>query len=572
MLLAFLAVRSAQEAADRAHELLRSASEETAAEIDDALRRRLAELDAFRMNAVIQNRGGWYLPDESRNPIVAAMNGYIETSGIYYLSLLVDTQGKVIAVNSRDDRRRPIETAPLYSKDYSETTWFQECAGRIHKASHTPPSKLAGPPHDIVVEGPRLDEDVRTAYPGERGLVLSFSAPVYDAAGDVIAYWSNRANYSLVEDLVQDAHRRLEQAGLAPVRIMLVDHQQNALIDYPAVHPPPGFNVPQPTFASATPPGTGAFGSIPGQLDRANTTAIARADTTAPFGCSVVLAMPKEDVARLAGVREIYRQWGIALALWLTVVFVADTVATRRTPKRLAALARVPRRARRQSAPTKTWIKDEAQPMEPKPNKPETMIQPAARPVDTHPPTAAHTPVPRGGFTVDQLAELIRSIDEIAFQTNLLALNAAIEAARAVESGREFASTAADLRDLARGIAESVNTAAAVIDRLLRDEPEKTADFSNQIASSVSDIRQSVEKAARLIAEFPASHPRTATGSAPLMNAVLNLDEVGIERSTRDAPNREAMSEQAARLMAIVESLAAMVDPARIGRTADPDR
>ena len=49
-----------------------------------------------------------------------------------------------------------------------------------------------------------------------------------------------------------------------------------------------------------------------------------------------------------------------------------------------------------------------------------------------------------------QIAEIIGTIDGIAFQTNILALNAAVEAARAGEQGRGFAVVAAEVRSLAQ--------------------------------------------------------------------------------------------------------------------------
>lgn len=88
--------------------------------------------------------------------------------------------------------------------------------------------------------------------------------------------------------------------------------------------------------------------------------------------------------------------------------------------------------------------------------------------------------------SANQVAEIVSTIDSIAFQTNLLALNAAVEAARAGDQGKGFAVVAGEVRQLAHRAAAS----AGEIRVLIAASRELAGDGARRVRAIEADMSQ----------------------------------------------------------------------------------
>ncbi len=159
-----------------------------------------------------------------------------------------------------------------------------------------------------------------------------------------------------------------------------------------------------------------------------------------------------------------------------------------------------------------------------------------------------------------KIADIITTIDEIAFQTNLLALNAAVEAARAGEQGRGFAVVAAEVRNLAQRSA----TAAKEIKALIQDSVGKVeagSELVNKSGQTLEEIVTSVKRVTDIIAEIAAASQEQSTGIDQVNKAVTQMDQV----TQSNAAQTEELSSTAQSLAAQAEEMQALVGRFKLG-------
>ena len=153
-----------------------------------------------------------------------------------------------------------------------------------------------------------------------------------------------------------------------------------------------------------------------------------------------------------------------------------------------------------------------------------------------------------------KIADIIGTIDGIAFQTNILALNAAVEAARAGEQGRGFAVVAGEVRSLAGRSADAAKEIKALIGNSVA-RVENGARLVQTAGTTMGEIVSSVQRVQDIIGEIASAATEQSEGIASVNTSVVQLDQMTQQNAAlveESAAAAESLKEQAQRLVEAV--------------------
>ncbi|PWW34616.1 methyl-accepting chemotaxis protein [Chromohalobacter israelensis] len=155
-----------------------------------------------------------------------------------------------------------------------------------------------------------------------------------------------------------------------------------------------------------------------------------------------------------------------------------------------------------------------------------------------------------------QVAEIVTTMDGIAFQTNLLALNASVEAARAGEQGRGFAVVASEVRQLATRSAEASREIKSLIDNAA-DKTQAGAELARSAGTAMDEIVEGVARVSEVLGEIDAATSEQRDGIGQVNVAVTELDNMTQQNAAMVEQSATAAAELKAQSHRLAETVGA---------------
>ncbi|MFN8635628.1 MAG: methyl-accepting chemotaxis protein [Chloroflexota bacterium] len=173
--------------------------------LDRNLSDRYGDVQAFALSYQAQTM----LPERVAKWIDTMMVAY---SPNYKLMVVVNKQGKIVAVNRIDLDGKPLPKArELVGRDVSGEAWYQRAmSGEVKDGTS-------------LVEDVHHDALMATVYGAADGadLAMSFTAPIKGPDGEIIGVWSSRFNWEVATTILAENAGRAHASGMTTVELGL---------------------------------------------------------------------------------------------------------------------------------------------------------------------------------------------------------------------------------------------------------------------------------------------------------------------------------------------------------------
>ena len=153
-----------------------------------------------------------------------------------------------------------------------------------------------------------------------------------------------------------------------------------------------------------------------------------------------------------------------------------------------------------------------------------------------------------------RIANIIGTIDGIAFQTNILALNAAVEAARAGEQGRGFAVVASEVRSLAQRSAEAAKEIKGLISTSVA-RVEQGSQLAGVAGQTMNEIVASIVQVSAIVGQITQASADQSVSVSQVSQAVSQMDRATRQNSALVEVSAAAAQGLQAQAQALVQAV-----------------